>query len=275
MCLIVLAWQTHPDYPLVVAANRDEFFARPAASIAFWSDAPQVLAGRDLEAGGTWLGVTRDARFAALTNYREARRPRQDAPSRGALVADFLTGNDDPARYLDETRARAADYNGFNLLVGDAQRLGYLSNRTAPESAPYWLSPGIYGLSNHLLDTPWPKLTTAKSAFTEALVGLPESKAFFRLLADDEIIADPSLPDTGVPLAWERILSAIFVKSPDYGTRASSLLMRHRDGTTTLVERGYGRGGEALGESRQIFLSRSPDSDACALPRIRRAGELT
>ena len=145
---------------------------------------------------------------------------------------------------------------GFNLLVGDRDRLGYLSNRTAPGSAPHWLGPGIYGLSNHLLDTPWPKLTTAKAAFTDALAHLPETQEFFRLLADDEIVPDPGLPDTGVPLAWERMLSAVFVKSPDYGTRASSLLMRHRDGTTTLIEHGFGGNRQSLGENRQTFYAR-------------------
>jgi uncharacterized protein with NRDE domain len=171
MCLILIAWQAHPDYPLVVAANRDEFFARPTAAAAFWPDAPQVLAGRDLEAGGTWLGVSRQRRFAALTNYREGGRQRVDARSRGALVADFLTSRASPVAYLTQLETAAAEYNGFNLVVGDGESLAYYSNRG--DGQPRWLKPGIYGLSNHLLDTPWPKLASAKAAFAAALLALP------------------------------------------------------------------------------------------------------
>jgi uncharacterized protein with NRDE domain len=252
MCLIVLAWRAHPDYPLVVAANRDEFFARPSAPAGFWADAPEILAGRDLEAGGTWLGVSRRRRFAALTNFREGARQLVDAPSRGALVADFLAAENDPERFLDELTRRRADFNGFNLFVGDGQRLGYCSNRG---SGPRWLAPGIYGLSNHLLDTPWPKLAAAKTAFAKALQHLPDSARFFELLADQEIVADTHLPETGVPLEWERILSAIFVSSPEYGTRASTLLTMHRTGQVNLVERSFGRNAVPLGEVSETFQS--------------------
>ncbi len=250
MCLILLAWQTHPDFPLVVAANRDEFFARPSAPADFWVEAPDILAGRDLQAGGTWLGVSRGQRFSALTNYREGSRQRADAPSRGALVADFLAGESDPEAYLAALSKRGADYNGFNLFVGEGQRLGYYSNRN---SGTRWLSPGIYGLSNHLLDTPWPKLSLAKTAFAEALTQLPASDAFFELLADQEIVPDTHLPETGVPLEWERILSAVFVNSPDYGTRASTLLTMHRSGQTKLIERSFGQGAMPLGEVNKTF----------------------
>ncbi|EXI82199.1 MAG: hypothetical protein AW10_00646 [Candidatus Accumulibacter appositus] len=246
MCLILIAWQAHADYPLVVAANRDEFFARPSAAAAFWPEAPQVLAGRDLEAGGTWLGISREQRFAALTNYREGGQAATNVHSRGALVADFLTGAASPAAYLTQVAARAADYNGFNLFVADGQQLAYYTNRG--DSPPRVLGPGIYGLSNHLLDTPWPKLATAKASFAKALAELPSQAAFFDLLADQEIVADSHLPETGVPLAWERILSAVFVRSEDYGTRASTLLVRHRDGLTTLVERSFGAGALPSGE---------------------------
>jgi uncharacterized protein with NRDE domain len=252
MCLILLAWHAHPDYPLVVAANRDEFFARPSALAAFWPQAPDVLAGRDLEAGGTWLGITRQQRFSALTNYREGGKPRPDAPSRGALVADFLAGDADPEDYLAALAARGADYNGFNLFVGDGRRLGYYSNRG---DGPRWLTPGIYGLSNHLLDTPWPKLAAAKAAFVEALADLPAQDAFFNLLADREIVPDTHLPETGVPLEWERILSAVFVSSPGYGTRASTLLTTNRTGWVTLTERSFGAQASPLGEVRESFQS--------------------
>ena len=252
MCLILVAWQAHPDYPLVVAANRDEFFARPSAPAGFWPDAPDVLGGRDLEAGGSWLGVSRNQRFAALTNFRECGKQRADAPSRGALVADFLTGGSDPASYLAALAPRAEDYNGFNLFVGDGHRLACFANRGA---GLRWLEPGIYGLSNHLLDTPWPKLTAAKARFARALAQLPERAPFFELLADREIVADDSLPKTGVPLAWERILSAIFVASPDYGTRASTLLTMHGNGAVTLTERRFGPGAVLLGETSEGFQS--------------------
>lgn len=260
MCLILLAWKAHPDYPLVVAANRDEFFARPSAPAAFWAqsnsnsnpNSPQLLAGRDLEAGGTWLGVSRQGRFAALTNYREGGQALPQAPSRGALVADYLAGNTDADAYLAQLAARGADYKGFNLFVGDGDRLGYYSNR---DGAPRWLSPGIYGLSNHLLDTPWPKLASAKAEFSSVLHDLPAEDALLDLLADREIVADPHLPQTGVPLAWERILSAIFVAAPDYGTRASTLLMMRKDGRVSLIERSFGAGGASLGEVREAFQS--------------------
>lgn len=261
MCLIVVAWRVHPDYPLVVAANRDEFYARPTAPAAFWETAPAVLAGRDLEGGGTWLGISRDGRFAALTNYREGGKQRAGAPSRGALVADFLAADRAADVYLDDLAARGGQFNGFNLLVGDRERLGYYANRGRPgtgerPAAPRWLPPGIYGLSNHLLDTPWPKLAAAKAAFTEALRGLPATQAFFDLLADREIVADHHLPETGVPLAWERILSAVFVAAPDYGTRASTLLTLAGDGRAVFVERAFGAAGTPLGEVRQAFTLR-------------------
>jgi uncharacterized protein with NRDE domain len=252
MCLILLAWHVHPDYPLVVAANRDEFFARPSAPAAFWPQTPDVLAGRDMEAGGTWLGISRQQRFSALTNYREGGKQLPEAPSRGALVADFLAGNVDPEGYLAALVAGGADYNGFNLFVGDGRRLGYYSNRGV---GPRWLVPGIYGLSNHLIDTPWPKLAAAKAAFAAALANLPTPDAFFNLLADREIVPDTHLPETGVPREWERILSAVFVSSPNYGTRTSTLLTTHKTGLVTLIERSFGPQATPLGEVREIFQS--------------------
>lgn len=253
MCLILLAWRAHPAYPLVLAANRDEFFVRPSAAAGFWPEAPQVLAGRDLEAGGTWLGIHRKQRFAALTNYREGGRPLAAARSRGALVADFLTGSDTPRAYLEKVATSSAEYNGFNLFVGDGESLGYFSNRG--DARPRWLEPGIYGLSNHLLDTPWPKLASAKTAFAEALTTLPRQSAFFELLADQEVVADSHLPATGVSLAWERILSAIFVNSEHYGTRAATLIVRRRDGWTSFTERSFGVGAQAIGEVFESFQS--------------------
>lgn len=228
MCLILIAWQIHPDYPLVVAANRDEFFARPTAPAAFWPDAPHILAGRDLQAGGSWLGITRQGRFAALTNFRDPAMQRQDAASRGQLVAGFLRCETPPEDYL--AGIDGYRYNGYNLLVGDEHGLYWTSNVTDERRR---LPPGIYGLANHLLDTPWPKVGAGKTALCRALAALPDETPLLALLRDDRVHPDPLLPATGVPLAWERLLSAAFVRSPDYGTRCSTLITRRQDGWTS------------------------------------------
>ena len=233
MCLILVGWQVHPDFPLVVAANRDEFHSRPSAALSFWDDAPDILAGRDLTAGGTWLGVTGAGRFAAVTNVREPGAPSRKH-SRGALTAGFLRSTlsaADFSRSID-----GDDYAGFNLLLADRNALYYVSNRGDATQA---LMPGIYGLSNHRLDTPWPKLVKARARFAEALAELPDEHAFFDLLADRSMVPDKDLPSTGVPLAWERMLSAIFVQSADYGTRASTLMLRRHDGFSTIHEKSF------------------------------------
>lgn len=247
MCLILVAWQAHPDFPLIVAANRDEFYARPSAAADRWADAPQVLGGRDLEAWGSWLGITEAGRFTAVTNVREPGKP-SGPRSRGRLTANFLVGSASPADYV--AAITDEDYSGFNLLVADEQALWYRSNR---DVAPRQLAPGIYGVSNHLLDTPWPKLASAKARFSEALPRLPDSEAFFSILADKEIVPDQHLPTTGVPLEWERLLSAIFVQSENYGTRASTLLTRASNGAIRLEERCFGPNGAPLQSSVLSF----------------------
>lgn len=240
MCLILLAWQAHPEFPLVVAANRDEFFARPTAPAGFWKEAPTLLAGRDLKAGGTWMGYTRHGRFAALTNYRDPGQMRPDAESRGGLVTDFLAGKEPPEAYLERIAGISSRYNGFNLLVGDPRALAWYSNVGGGRRI---LEPGLYGVSNHLLDTPWPKLTSAKSALAEALVALPEERALFDLLRDDGIHPDELLPRTGVSLEWERILSSAFVRAPGYGTRSSTVLLVDRQGRASYDEQTWMEGG--------------------------------
>lgn len=249
MCLIVLAWQAHEDYPLIVAANRDEFLNRPAAPAHWWTDAGDILAGRDLEAGGTWLGISRDGRFAALTNYRDPSRHRENAPSRGRLVADFLAGAMGIDAYLDGLDPVAC--NGFNLLLGDGRRLVAYSN-VARER--HELAPGIYGLSNALLDTPWPKVGAGKSALAAALAALPDETALFRLLRDDQPHPDETLPVTGVSLEWERLLSAAFIRSPDYGTRCSTVLKLGAGGTVSFDEQTWLPGG-AAGERRRFSFA--------------------
>ena len=208
MCLIALAWQAHPDFPLIVAANRDEFHARAAAPARFWPEAPWLLAGRDLDAGGTWMGVTRDGRFAALTNFREPLAAKGKR-SRGFLVSEYLLSWADPIAYADSVRAEGGHYSGFNLLVADGERLVAVSNRGM---APTVLPPGVYGLSNHLLDTPWPKVRRARDAL-RATVRAPTVEGLMHLLADDAAAPDEELPDTGVGPVLERLLSSPFIRS--------------------------------------------------------------
>jgi uncharacterized protein with NRDE domain len=233
MCLIFVAWRAHRDYPVVVAANRDEFFVRPTAPAGFWSKAPHILAGHDLEAGGSWMGVTRSGRFAALTNYRDPAQMRSGVPSRGGLVANFLAGNASPQDYLDQIAPLARQCNGYNLLVGDGESLWWSSNVGEVSRE---LAPGVYGVSNHLLDTPWPKVGAGKTALSRAIENLPAENGLFELLRDDSLHPDEHLPQTGVPLDWERLLSAAFVKSPAYGTRSSTVFIQDSGGRITFDE---------------------------------------
>jgi uncharacterized protein with NRDE domain len=265
MCLIVLAWKASPRIRLAVAANRDEFFARRTAAAAWWADAPDVLAGRDLEAGGTWMGVTRAGRFAALTNFRDASAPKRDgAPSRGTLVADFLRGDGSAADYVAAVRPGAGRYHGFNLLVADGAELWSFSN---VEGDPRLLGPGVWGLSNHLLETPWPKVAAARSRL-EAALGTADDAAelerlLLELLADRTVAPDGDLPATGLPPDWERALSAAFVELPGYGTRASTALVVGTNGSARFTERSFGPGLAPLGEVREAF-------EAGATPRLPR-----
>ena len=221
MCLILIAWQGHAKHRCVIAANRDELHSRPTAAAQWWPSQPPILAGRDLSAGGTWLGMTRTGRFAALTNYRGTTERRTDAPSRGTLVASILSSADSIFQSLEYLRSVSADYNGFNLLFSDGERLAvYESMRGAGRE----LEQGIYGLSNDLLDTPWPKAQTAKSRLSQALSNLETTDAVLALLRDDSIAPDDQLPRTGVSLEWERLLSSAFVRAPDYGTRCSTIV---------------------------------------------------
>ncbi len=225
MCLIVFAWNVIPGLPLIAAANRDEFYDRPAAPAGWWEDHPQIFAGRDLRGGGTWLGVTRAGRFGALTNIRAPGERREDAPSRGALVADFLASDDTAQAYVERLRAADDDFNGFNLLIGDGQTMIWYSNRDhgdARNGMP--LEPGIYGLSNDRLDAPWPKVVRTKAQFASMLcMGAPE-EAYFEMLSDTTRASDCRLPKTGVSLEMERLLSAVCIESPNYGTRVSTVV---------------------------------------------------
>lgn len=255
MCLILIAWRVDPGYPCVVAANRDEFFSRPSATLAFWDDQPQVLAGRDLRAGGTWMGVHRNGRFAALTNYREPENHEPNAPSRGAIVSNFLKGQMEARDYWNDLLDDKKAYNGFNLVCGQLdQELWYFSNRDDGEGRN--LSPGIYGLSNHLLDTPWPKVARGKSDFAESLRSLPDDAPLFRLLRDGNIHDDSSLPRTGVNLEWERLLSAAFVRSPNYGTCSSTIVKLDSSSLVTVDEQSFTAGTQMAQRNRFRFSLR-------------------
>jgi uncharacterized protein with NRDE domain len=245
MCLILFAWQMHADYPLVLAANRDEFYRRPTLPLAPWQDAQEIIGGRDLTAGGGWLACNTNGRFAAITNVRQGLQPQAGAKSRGQLITNYLKNNEQPIEFIENIEPES--YDGFNLLVGNRQELYYYSNRNNVQ--PERLQSGIYGLSNHRLDTPWPKVVRAKKAFAAALDTLPAPEPFFQLLADRTLAPDQDLPQTGIPLAVEQMLSAIFIASPDYGTRASTLLLAHRDGHFSMMERSFGANGEVLGEA--------------------------
>ena len=233
MCLIVLGWQVHADYPLIVAANRDEYLDRPASPAHWWNDAPDLLAGRDLEAGGTWMGLNRSGRFAALTNYRDPEQRRTGLPSRGLLVREALEASTNTQTSLDHISSRSSGYPGFNLLLSDGTDLGIHESTTV---AVRLLPPGIYGLSNHILDSPWPKLRQARDAFSAALPTLPDAAAFVELLRDTTTVPDHNLPQTGVSLEWERWLAPAFIRAPGYGTRCSSLVTVNRAGEAQLAE---------------------------------------
>jgi len=245
VCLIALAWRAHPAYRLIVAANRDEYFARPAAPAGFWEDHTHVLAGRDLEAGGTWLGITLEGRFAALTNYRNPADRRSGVPSRGALVSDFLGGDAGPAEYVKRIEKTAASYNGFSLLVGNEDSLWFFSNRGSP---PLRVAPGVHGLSNHLLDTPWPKVEKAKTQLASQLDKPFAADAAFELLSDTRRAPSADLPSTGVSLELEERLSAIrILAASGYGTRCSTALCFGKDGRVEFHERSYREDGNASG----------------------------
>ncbi len=242
MCLIVFAWHVVPGAPLVAAANRDEFYDRPTAAAGAWPENPKVFAGRDLKGGGSWMGINQEGpngpRFAALTNIRGPQERREDAPSRGALVADFLAGDLDAEAYIAKIAAGSDDYNGFNLVLGDRTRLFWYSNRGGEdERNGKELAPGIYGISNSLLDAPWPKVVRTKAQFASLLCqGAPED-AYFEMLADTTRASDLRLPDTGIAIDLERVLSAVCIETAGYGTRTSTVVRLWDDAPAELHER--------------------------------------
>lgn len=248
MCLIAFAWQIHPRWRLVLAGNRDESHARPSAALARWADLP-ITGGRDLEAGGTWLGATNAGRCCVVTNVRDPGDP-QLGQSRGLLATDYLAGADDAAAHAQALLATAAGYRPFNLLTFDARAAFYLGNRPEPRAEA--VTPGVHGLSNADFDTPWPKTRTLMQRLTAWMrVGDAEDFApLFAALADETPAPDAQLPDTGVGLDLERRLSPAFIREERYGTRASTVVAIGHDGRGVIVERGFGSAGRFLGERR-------------------------
>jgi uncharacterized protein with NRDE domain len=261
MCLLVLAWQAHPRYRLVIAANRDEYHDRPAAALGRWPAPDDILAGRDLRAGGTWLGMDRRRRFGVVTNFRDLLRPPPAAASRGSLIPRYLAGAAGPGEYLSALEHEAAGYGGFNLLLADDTSLWYGSNRGSPFARA--LSAGVHGLSNERLDTPWPKLRRVRCGF-ENWLGRgsdAEDGALFALLEDREpatdglpgafALASPgrSGPNTGLSPEWERTLSSPFVLHESYGTRCSTIVAIEPAGRCYLAERRFDASGARSGES--------------------------
>lgn len=228
MCLILFAYKMHSKYKLAVAANRDEFYERPTVPAHFWEDHPNILAGRDLSKMGTWMGVTKDGRFAALTNYRDPKEATEGKQSRGELVADFLKGNDQPSEFMKKAAGNRQQYPGYNLLAGYADELYYYSN---VEDKMEKLEPGVYGVSNHVLNTEWPKVKRGKEGLAKLIADSDDSltEELFALLQNADPAPDDLLPKTGVSLEWERILSPMFIKSEGYGTRSSTVMLMSED----------------------------------------------
>lgn len=250
MCLLVLAWRIHPRYRLIVAANRDEYHDRPAEPLGPWPQPEGVLAGRDLRAGGTWLGIDRRRRFGVVTNFRERQSAPRGAASRGGLIPGYFAAADSAGGYLAALAPLAGRYGGFNLLLADAESLWYGSNRTEPFAQR--LDPGVYGLSNHRLDTPWPKLTRVRGAFERWLAeaGAAQGPAAVFEMLDDRRAAEPQEgAAAGVCAAsWERALSAPFLEHPEFGTRCSTVLFLEPDGALRMCERCFDRLGRPAGE---------------------------
>lgn len=259
MCLLALAWKAHPQYPLIFAGNRDEFHARPALAAHWWQDAPDVFGGRDLEANGTWLGIRRDGRFAVVTNFREPDRRPAGLRSRGELPTRFLSGDIHPEEYLRYLHDNHDAYMGFNLLFGDPVRrqndnqgtMFYFSNR---DGAGVELPAGVHALSNHLLNTPWPKVQRLRESFEQELQrAQPRADALLEMLADPQPAPHHLLPDTGIAPEWEQRLSSAKVVSPAYGTRASTVILVDQHGSIFFRERRFAPSGDTNGETLRRF----------------------
>ena len=248
MCLLIFAYKSHPRYPLLLAANRDEFHSRPTRAAHFWEEYPDLLAGKDLEAGGTWMGITGKGRFAAITNLRDPARTAPAERSRGELPLEFLTGRESPPVYLRRVAARAGDYAGFNLLVRDSGGLWYYSNSPAGiESGPEQLKPGVYGLSNAMLDTPWPKVIQGKSVLRSALGGRISHPQLAGAVNNRELAPIEALHQEGLSGEMDQLLSAQFIVNPGYGTRATTTVWLEESGLASWRETSFDPQGQETG----------------------------
>ena len=282
MCLILFAWNSHPDYSLVVAANRDEFYERNTDGISYWTEHPNLLAGRDradvLGSPGTWLGFTKSGKFAAVTNVRAPSEKNPDARTRGELSLMYLTSDSKPATFVEENAKRLHLYNGFNFLMADLSNptdpeMHWVSNRMVIGSTmrprkvfPYQpLANGVYGLSNAMLDTPWPKVNHRVAAFAQVLAmdqgQLKGADHYLKVLADTRYASDHELPSTGVSKEWEKALSPAFIKTPSYGTRSSTILRVRKDGQFEMVERRFDANGTVGHDVITGALSPAPGSN--------------
>jgi uncharacterized protein with NRDE domain len=250
MCLITFANRTHPDFTLLVAANRDEYYSRPTRVAHFWEDVPGLLAGRDLKAGGTWLGITRSGRFAAITNHRDPSSTPAQPRSRGMLTLDFLTGSEPAASYLAAVNRVAGQYAGFNLILADDKGLYYYSNI---ERDPRRLDAGIYSISNGLLDSDWPKQRAASESLDSLIPGAIDHARLAATVSNQLPVDDEALPDTGVGIELERALSAQFITTAEYGTRATTTLTIDHAGQVDFAERSFRAGGATAGQQRHAF----------------------
>ena len=250
MCLAIFSLNRLADWPLIIAANRDELHTRPTLSAEPWEGAAHILGGRDLEAGGTWLGMTLSGRIALLTNYREPTPRKLNAPSRGQLTENYLRGDHTAQAYAQTVHQDSSLYNGFNLLVGDHRELWYCSNRSA--TPPQQLTTGVFGLSNAVLNSPWPKVLRTRNALENHLrdVTTPSAEVLFSILQDTTAAAEHELPDTGVGLAREKILGSPFITDPRYGTRCTTIILQHVDGKAIFLEKRYNSSGQTEGLTR-------------------------
>ena len=249
MCLVLVAWRQHPDWPLIVAGNRDEFHARPTEALHWWADKSDVLAGRDLQAGGTWLGLSREGRFATVTNYRDAVPPKAELRSRGELVTDFIGSGTSPADYAESIDASA--YAGFNLFVSDGRTLAYGNNR---DGSPRELPPGLYGLANATLDAPWHKTLVSKERLKALLdTDTINTSSLFRMLDDRQPGPAHDVSTDGLSFKRAHAMTAPFIVQPDYGTRSSTVVLCSAAGDIEIAERRFTPDGRRDGETRKTF----------------------
>ncbi|MFC4353938.1 NRDE family protein [Chryseomicrobium palamuruense] len=238
MCLIAFHLHDHPTYAFIMAANRDEFYDRPTAPARFWEEHPELLAGKDFHAGGTWLGISKTGRIAALTNYRDPLSVQQDLISRGDIVKDFLTSSEPPKEFIDKLEDQKMSYNGFNVLLGTPKEMYYYSNM---KSSGHLIPEGTHALSNKFLNTPWPKVDTARTLLSEYVDTNDEvnHEILLDFMVKTDQAQDHLLPDTGVGLDLERKLSSMFIHMPNYGTRCTTVITITHDGHVEFSERSY------------------------------------